>query len=277
MSSRDDQWWDLQAAEYVLGSLSEEDRSVFEKLLQSDPDVQRRVLDWEIRFDPLHRNTRPVEPSPQVFEKIKARVGLHADASGNQQQIPHNTDLVSLKEWREHVRFWRTISGCVMAAAAVLIGFLVFNPVRLLPTSGAPAVTDAQITTVSVLENESGEPIWAISYKPPSQQSGQQPGQQIEQSSGAGELLISALGQIPLQADQSHQLWMVLSDESGVQSVGLMPDNPGETKILSLPIELSSSTSFAVSLEPFGGVPGPEHGPVVAINPIVPPADPDAN
>jgi len=264
MSSHDDRWWDIQAAEYVLGTLSEPDRAVFKKLLRTDPDVQQRVLEWETRLDPLHRSTQPVQPSDGLYERILTGINKQANDKGDQ-----SSDLVSLTEWREHVRFWRTISAASMAIAAALAFFVVLNPAYLQTPDTDTSTSDLRFTTVTVLENESGEPIWAISYIPQSIE----PESTTPAEREPGQLVVSAIGQIPLQEDQSHQLWMVLSDESGVQSVGLMPNEPGDSKILDLPVELSDANQFAVSLEPFGGVPGPNHGPVIAINPIIPPAD----
>jgi len=266
MSSRDEQWWDLQAAEYVLGSLSEEDRAVFAQLIKTDPDVQRRVREWESRLDPLHQSTQAVEPSPQLFDKIMARIA--SDSTAGEPRAAES-ELVPLTLWREHVRFWQTATAASIAAAATIIGFLIFSPMQLLPRN-VPPVADIQFSTVSVLESEAGDPVWVINYRSLKTEADDQ---EVGGDQSVGELVVSVVGQLPLESDQSHQLWMVLSDGSGVQSVGLLPDNPGESKILSLPLDLSDADQFAASVEVFGGVPGPEHGPVVAINPIVLPAD----
>ncbi|MBX2839233.1 MAG: anti-sigma factor [Gammaproteobacteria bacterium] len=265
MSSPDDQWWDLRAAEYVLGSLSPEDLIVFKQLLRTDPDVQRRVLEWEHRLDPLNLSTAPIEASPELFEKIMRQIEHHTVA-----EEPAGVYVTSDTEWQGRLRFWKLATVATMALAAALIGLMVFSPWQLgWQQDTETTVEEISFNTVSILENENGDPVWAINFR----KSATGPEGQSDSERLSGELVVSVIGNIPLQDDQSHQLWMVLADGSGVQSVGLMPNNIGESKVLSLPLVLSSANQFAVSVEEFGGVSGPAHGPIVAINSIVLPAD----
>ncbi len=265
MSSRDEQWWDLQAAEYVLGVLSEQDRAVFERLLRSDEDARQAVADWERRLDPLNQTTPQVTPSPQVFEQIIDRIDLD-ELTSSGKSISSN--VIELKE---DVRFWKTAMVAGMATVAAIAAALFIHIGKPLLDSGAPTPAQvAQISTVTVLEDESGQPIWALNYRSVTDNADISASTEEEGNAQAeGELIVSVVGEWPLDSDKSHQLWMVFADGSGVQSVGLMPNTPGESTVLPLPISLSDASNFAVSLEASGGTsePAPE-GPVVSINAI---------
>jgi len=282
--STDENDWDLEAAEYVLGSLNEQDTKAYDALYKVDTDWQSRVHDWRKRLDPLNASTSAVQPPEAVFDAIIARI--EQDASANvsassadvsaMQNVPDNKpgvtpgspesarspgasldemDLPSsvratVKVWKERVRYWQFAT--VLAVASV-VGVLVLAPRYL--SQQTPA--DNAVRTVAVLQVESAGPLWTVSYYP-------DPKTTATSANQRGFVAITAVGDPQLTAQQSHQLWMVLPEGAGVRSVGLVPDRQGETVTLELPIALSEAGEFAVSLEPLGGVPGPEHGPVVA-------------
>lgn len=66
--------WDLQAAEYVLGTLHEETHRVFDALSKVDEDWQRRVQRWRVCLDPLNVLTKPIEPPTHVLVSVMERV-----------------------------------------------------------------------------------------------------------------------------------------------------------------------------------------------------------
>lgn len=69
------------AAEYVLGTLSADERGQAEALLSIDPRFEEAVRQWERRLGELNVMVEAVEPSPQLWEKVKARVDALAAAS----------------------------------------------------------------------------------------------------------------------------------------------------------------------------------------------------
>jgi anti-sigma-K factor RskA len=62
------------AAEYVLGSLDVDERLQAQSMLDIDHGFRAMVRIWERRFGELHLMVEPVEPGPQVWERIKARM-----------------------------------------------------------------------------------------------------------------------------------------------------------------------------------------------------------
>ena len=69
----DDQ--DALAAEYVLGTLSGDERDQAEALLVIDPGFAEIVRVWERRLGELNVMVEAVEPPPEVWDKIKTEIG----------------------------------------------------------------------------------------------------------------------------------------------------------------------------------------------------------
>ena len=69
------------AAEYALGTLDGDERAQVEAMMAADKDYAAVVESWEIRLGVLNQMVGGVEPSPQVWERIKAAIG----GAGEQQ------------------------------------------------------------------------------------------------------------------------------------------------------------------------------------------------
>ena len=63
---------DALAAEYVLGTLSADEREHAEALLTLDPGFATSVRMWERRLGELNVMVEAVEPPPELWDKIKA-------------------------------------------------------------------------------------------------------------------------------------------------------------------------------------------------------------
>ena len=75
----DDQ--DALASEYVLGTLSADEREHAEALLTLDPGFAASVRMWERRLGELNVMVEAVEPPPELWDKIKSELGAVAPAS----------------------------------------------------------------------------------------------------------------------------------------------------------------------------------------------------
>jgi anti-sigma-K factor RskA len=67
---------DALAAEYVLGTLSGDEREHAEALLSLDPGFAASVRLWERRLGELNVMVEAVEPPPAVWDKIRTEIGL---------------------------------------------------------------------------------------------------------------------------------------------------------------------------------------------------------
>jgi len=92
MSTRDEQWWDLQAGELVLGTLDDHELELFDSIRKRDLEFEKRVVWWQERFSTLDRNAPPITPDATVWKKIEAQLGLPS------QQI----DLAVLNEYNQN-------------------------------------------------------------------------------------------------------------------------------------------------------------------------------
>lgn len=100
---------DLAAGEYVLGTLSREERTAFEAVLAVSPDLQRDVDEWREHLQILNDSLEAVSPPRHVWPRVRERIA---------------TPRVS--RW-QRADLWRGVSALATAAALVL-AILVFVP-----------------------------------------------------------------------------------------------------------------------------------------------------
>jgi len=85
----DDQ--DAVAAEYVLGTLSDEERTHAEALLAVDPEFEMAVRHWERRLGELNVMVEAVEPPAEVWDRIKTEIGSVAAESTTHESVTDET------------------------------------------------------------------------------------------------------------------------------------------------------------------------------------------
>jgi anti-sigma-K factor RskA len=87
---------DTLAAEYVLGTLSAEEREHAEALLSFDPGFEAAVRQWERRLGELNVMVEAVEPPTELWDKIKKEVG--PDTAPADAEPAHSADAASTAE-----------------------------------------------------------------------------------------------------------------------------------------------------------------------------------
>jgi hypothetical protein len=65
---------DVLAGEYVLGTLASDERAAAQKLIAEDSEFAAKVRVWERRLGELHLMVEPIEPEPDVWSRIGARL-----------------------------------------------------------------------------------------------------------------------------------------------------------------------------------------------------------
>lgn len=73
-----DEEQDALAAEYVLGTLSADERASADGLIASDATFAELVRQWERRLGELNVMVEAVEPPPQIWDRIKSGLGPSA-------------------------------------------------------------------------------------------------------------------------------------------------------------------------------------------------------
>lgn len=219
------------AAEYVLGTLSHEERQTVAERRAADKALDRAIEAWERRLSPLVETVAPVAPSPNLYNKIRAQIGL-------------SQHVVSLKA-REHAlarraNRWRNAFAGATALAASLAGVIVYRD----------AVVPKEATQyVAVLNAGSDMPAFLLTV-----------------DTKTNMCVITAVNP-PQQSDKTYQVWMVSDKMPKPKSLGMV-NKPGEMQTMPMQagpeMDLFMNASFAVSVEPMGGSPtGLPTGPVL--------------
>ena len=123
---------ELLAAEYVLGTLSAEDRRVARERAEVDGDFAARVSVWEMRLESLNGDYEEVPPAdllPQIEERLFAKPNAAAPAP------------------RSRWSSWGLRGG---ALVTVMIAAIVFFVVTLTPPTQPPVILQADLTSEDV-------------------------------------------------------------------------------------------------------------------------------
>jgi len=225
--SDDWKWWQLQAGEYVLGTLERDEQRRFEALLQHDEALQSLVHEWQQRLQPLADTAQAVEPPARVWQQIH-----------QQLQDDPVTQLPVATTHGQDQTLWRGVASLAMAACLIMSLLLWQRPI---PQFRA----DQQ--ALGILADDNQTVLWLV-----------------DASLDDGTLRITAVAPPDLDAAQSWQLWLVEPGSAGVTSLGLLPLGSNETIQVKSTSLRRDSAAFAVSLEPLGGSPEPvPTGPVL--------------
>ena len=271
MSTSDNNRWLTESGEYVLGTMHASERVLFEKVLNNDPEARAHVEFWEHHFAALEhsawnhgqeQDSSAFVPA-HVWENINASLDVLpsqtetelGDTMPDSEFVDGDTgtgtdsDLNTPKQVMGELiplpirmRQWKGLAITSLAASLVMGSFLVnrqFQP-SLQPDTNTVASASG-FDVVSVLRNDSGTDLWVILAE-----------------TSSGRIRAVALEPPQESLDNSHQLWVVLPDDAGVQSVGLLPYNNGSVSDFELfdaseQTNLLEGSAFAVSMEPPGG------------------------
>lgn len=219
------------AAEYVLGSLSADERRRVSDERETNAALDRAIAAWEKRLGPFIEEVRPIAPPPALYQKIRAQIGL-------------SQHVISLKArertLERRANLWRNAFIGVNAVAAALVGVLGY---REFQREQMPATQ-----YVAVLSSAKDMPpiLMTVDTK-------------------THNCIITAVGAQRLP-DKVYEVWMVHDALDRPKSIGTV--NEGEMSVMPMSpgpdTDLLMNASFAVSLEPEGGSPtGSPTGPVM--------------
>ncbi|MEL6503894.1 MAG: anti-sigma factor [Pseudomonadota bacterium] len=268
---------ELDAAEYVIGTLSDVERKAFEDAIESDGNTRAQVAFWERAFGALNASVAP-EPVPaDLWAKIEGRLpsadtpslaaaGLASVVSSEEaarrmakveaapvtQPAPQIRPKSAANDNRiaqlqKSLRRWR-LGGVAAAVAALALGaFIVYERAGLVPGQTPEIVADSGQQFVAVV-NANGD----------------QPSLLVNVDVKTGDISVRSLG-IERPDDKSLELWYVPEGQKPV-SIGLV----GEGVIDLKDLKANGGDLLAVSLEPKGGSPtGTATGPVIYTGKLV--------
>lgn len=235
------------AAEYVLGTLSDQEKLDIERRLPHDQALSEAITAWEKRLAPLLEGSPSQMPSrdllPSILDQLDdAPITTQRPAK---EYADRRTNVIQLKK---QVSFWRGASITAAALAASLAMFIVFDFQNALQRD----------KFIAVLQTNDREPAFVVSI-----------------NIRKGEMQLVRLG--PQSAnDKSYELWAVGGGRKQPASLGVVND---KTKISLANLTPDKNTdpqaiTLAISLEPKGGSPtGVATGPILYTGKILPSAD----
>ena len=245
---------EILAAEYVLGTLDADERVQAQALVESDAAFAALVRGWERRLGELQAMVEPVEPPPDVWERIKAA------AIGMPPEEPMRLPQVTSARRRESATFsfaarnlalWRGAAAAAGALAAVLALFIGLREFGVLPPAPSRPVETAQTGAgrfVAVLQRDATAPAFVLTVDVASR-----------------SLTVRRMAATP-EAGRSYELWLVSDRFPQPRSLGLIGEQEYTVRptLASFDPDTIRRASYAVSLEPQGGSPtGVPTGPVL--------------
>jgi anti-sigma-K factor RskA len=283
------------AAEYALGTLDADERAQVETMMSADKDFTAMVEAWEYRLGVLNQMVGSVEPSPEVWERIRAATGLAGPqaplvlpeppppppAAPEVVAPPAAADNSNVIRLSAQVRRWRniaTVATAIAAALVVMIAVGAYQP-DLLPDSlrpkpraqvveakAPPASASPSAQYVAVLQKDGGSPAFILTVD--------------------GATRNFTVRRVGAQAEpgKSYELWIVSDKLQRPRSLGVIggSDFTARPVLSAYAQEVVNQATYAVTVEPEGGSPtGVATGPIVftgklieAVPPKTPPNAP---
>lgn len=235
---------DALAADFALGVLDRAERTQAQALYDRDPAFARLVDDWNERLAPMSEAIPPVEPPPEVWQHVQARILADAPLIAERRQTPPPPPRPSIFA---RVTFWRWTTAMATAAAIVLGGLVALDQQIFAP--------DGDRNFVAVLDAAGEAPAWLVTV-----------------NIDTRELTIRPVSDMATQTG-SHELWVIQDAESPPRSLGVL--NPEAPLVIPVSDALDKpgqpAATLAISLEPAGGSPtGLPTGPVVYQGRLIP-------
>ena len=225
---------DRLAAEYVSGLLRGPARRRFEALLPAHAALRGAVRAWQERLMPLTAVVAPLQPSPEVWKRIEAR--LHGTMNPGAAIEAHAA-------WWRQLAFWRGFSA-LASIATLALAVMLANPGPVRPPI---------VVVLSAATPAPGAPAGAV-----------EPASFVASISADGRAMVTKpLVNVSLQANRSLELWS-LPPSGAPRSLGVIAAD--KATVVKRGEVLEGTDALAVTLEAAGGSPdGKPHGPVLYV------------
>jgi anti-sigma-K factor RskA len=223
------------AGEYVLGSLTPEERREVDARCGRDRALASAIADWERRLAPLADFIPGEEPPARLGEEIARRIW---------QAEAHPANVIPLHQ--HAVRRWRRIAIAASALAAVLAALVVIV-LQSLPAAPTALVAVLQRSAAGQTADESGDvrgpPAFVVAI-----------------DTKLKSILVTPVAARPVPK-RSYQLWLEQPRLAPVNLGIVAPANattlpwPTANGADQLPPAALRNATLAISLEPEGGSP----------------------
>jgi anti-sigma-K factor RskA len=254
------------AAEYALGTLDAEERAEVEAMMSADKDFTAMVEAWEHKLADLNQMVGPVEPRPEVWDKIRTATGLAKPqaplvlpdapqpvAAAEISEPAAIVDRSNVIRLSSETRRWRNVAMLTTAIAAALVAMIAIGvyqpdllPERIRPkprtqvveakTPPAPAPS-AQY--VAVLQKEGGSTGFILTVD------------------GASKNFTVRRVDASAEPGKSFELWLISDKLPQPRSLGVIGsgDFTARPVLASYDPDLINTATYAVTVEQAGGSP----------------------
>lgn len=230
-TSKDDEADQLRYAEYVLGVLDADERAAVAHEVETDAAAATAVAAWQARLNPLAEGIAPLEPPPQVWERIERSLPQSA-APSSRAPVAARAGL-----W-ENLPLWHWLGiGASVVAASLLVLML-----------RAPSTSEGGYLT-STIRQQDGTTRWTAMI-----------------DLRHARLIVVPTAPVVLAQGRAPELWLIPPGQKPVP-IGMVDRSEPVTIALdqAMVARLGPAAAFAVSVEPIGGSPtGQPTGPVIA-------------
>src|SRR4051812_43124964 len=255
------------AAEYALGTLDADERAQAEAMMSADKEFAAMVEAWSTRLGALNQMVGSVEPSPEVWDRIKAAAGLSgaqmplvlpetpppAAAETAAVETAAVSEAGNVVAFPAPVRRWRNIAAAMTAIAAALIALVVTQVVRpdLLPDGIRPAPrtqvvevkappASAPAQYVALLQKDGGSPAFILTV-----------------DGATRNFTVRKIGDTTAEPGKSYELWLISEKLGPPRSLGVIgaTDFTASPRLASYDGDIAKAATYAVTVEQAGGSP----------------------
>lgn len=224
-----------QAGEYVLGTLSIDEREALEERLVHDRELQMAVAAWEERFFPYTALVEPLAPSDYLWPRIQRSLKVHGGGISPATATTGSKRAAARRRLVHSLPFWRGAAGLGMAAALIM-GIMLANVVD------EPVTPEYMVVLVAPQTQSAGWVVQAVNRE---------------------EIQLLPLGTFEVPAGKALEFWTKADDWQEPVSLGLVePGQPLRLRLDQLP-PLQDNQLFELTLEDESGSPtGLPTGPI---------------
>lgn len=234
----------LQAGEYVLGTLDPQEQQAIEQRLPHNGHLQAAVAQWQDRLLPLTQLVATQPLPPHLWARIDRSITEQTSPSTSKAQPkkpaatqPGALSRLLASAWWNHTGLWRGLAGAGLAMTVVLASLLALN-----------------------LQGQAATPQFMVVLVAPQDKA---PGWVVQTSDQQQSMQLIPLTNTTVPTQNALQFWTKADDWNAPKSLGLV--KPGQ--VIRIPLEqlppLQANQLFELTLEPATGSPtGKPTGPI---------------
>ena len=297
------------AAEYALGTLDADERAQVEAMMSVDPDFIAVVQAWEFRLGVLNQMVGSVEPSTDLWERIRTAIGLTGEpqaplvlpepppiapafaaieeamaateeagpAPAYTTSPPPVVDETNVVRLESRVRAYRNLAMAMTAIAAALlaiIGVQVASPGLLPGLGGKPATQVAEVKpTPAPAPVPAPALVPSAQYVALLQGAAGGPAFILTVDGASKNFTVRKVGAPPIDPSKNYELWLI-SDrlQNRPRSLGVIgtSDFTARPVLASYDTDVINGGTYAVTVEQSGGSPdGAPHSQPVFIGKLI--------